>query len=91
MAVIVTRHAGLVTWLAQRGIVGEVLTHVPGPEQIEGQVVYGALPLHLAAYAKEIVTVDMPLLAAAQRGIDLTPEQMDEAGATMARYRVQRL
>ena len=88
--VIVTRHAGLVEWLAQRGITGAVLTQVKRSD-IEGKIVVGALPLHLAALAAEVVAIDMPNLTAEQRGRDLTPAEMDEAGASLARYRVQRI
>ena len=89
--IICTRHAGLVAWLAARGITGEVISHVTSPDQVAGRVVYGVLPLHLAAEAEEVVVVDMPRLPAELRGVDLTPEQMDKAGATLARYRVERL
>ena len=89
--VIVTRHAGLVAWLAWRGVTGEVIAHVTSPDQVAGRVVYGVLPLHLAAEAEEVVVVDMPRLPAELRGVDLTPEQMEAAGATLAHYRVERL
>jgi len=89
--IIVTRHAGLVAWLETQEITGEVISHVTSPDQVAGRVVYGALPLHLAAEAEEVVVVDMPRLPAELRGIDLTPEQMEEAGATLAHYRVERL
>ena len=89
--VIVTRHAGLVAWLEKQGVTGEVISHVTSPDQVAGRVIYGVLPLHLAAEAEEIVVVDMPRLPAELRGVDLTPEQMEEAGATLARYRVERL
>jgi putative CRISPR-associated protein (TIGR02620 family) len=89
--VIVTRHAGLVAWLETQEITGEVISHVTSPDQVAGRVVYGILPLHLAAEAEEVVVVDMPRLPAELRGVDLTPEQMEEAGATLSRYRVERL
>lgn len=88
-SIIVTRHAGLVAWLAERGITGEVKAQV-GPDDVRGKRVYGVLPLHLAAEAAEVVTVDMPLLKPEQRGQDLTPAQMDAAGAVMTAYSVRR-
>ena len=88
---IVTRHAGLIDWLARRGITGEVVSHVATPNQVAGRVVYGVLPLHLAARAELVVVVDMPNLAPELRGTDLTPEQMDAAGATLAYYRVEQI
>lgn len=86
---IVTRHSGLVEWLRRHGVDGEVVAQAT-PEVVAGKDVYGVLPLHLAARAASITTVDMPLLRSEQRGVDLTPEEMDAAGATMARYRVTR-
>lgn len=91
MYVIVTRHAGAIEWLRQRGIEGEVIAQVASPEQIRGKVVVGALPLHLAAEAAEVVAIDMPRLSAEQRGKDLSPAEMDAAGATLSRYVVRRL
>jgi len=87
---IVTRHSGLVEWLHRHGVDGEVVSQAT-PEVVAGKDVYGVLPLHLAAQAASITTVDMPGLRPDQRGVDLTPEEMDTAGATMTRYRVTRL
>lgn len=87
--IIVTRHAGLIAWLAQRGITGHVIAQATVAD-VRGKRVYGVLPLHLAAEAAEVVTVDMPLLKPEQRGVDLTPAQMDEAGASMSTYQVLR-
>jgi putative CRISPR-associated protein (TIGR02620 family) len=88
--VIVTRHAGLVAWLAQQGITGDVIAQATAAD-VRGRVAIGALPLHLAAEATEVVAVDLPGLTPAQRGQDLTPAEMDAAGATLTRYRVTRL
>lgn len=85
---IVTRHAGAVTWLAARGITGEVIAHAT-PEAVTGRTVYGVLPLHLAARTAEVWSVDLPNLSADLRGQDLTPEQMDAAGATLTGYTVR--
>lgn len=51
---IVTRHVGLVEWLAQRGITGEVIAHAT-PDQVGGRHVVGALPMHLAASAASVM------------------------------------
>lgn len=83
---IVTRHAGLVAWLASsRGIVGDVISHASAAD-VAGRVVYGVLPLHLAAEAVAVVTVDLPDLPADRRGAELSPSEMDEAGATLRAY-----
>jgi len=87
MKVIVTRHAGMVEWLSLHGIEGDVIAHAT-PADVEGREVYGILPLNLAAEAASITTVDMPGLKPEQRGQDLTPEEMDVAGAKMTTYRV---
>ncbi len=88
--VIVTRHAGMVEWLALHGYTGNVLAQVKRSDVI-GKVVVGVLPMHLAAVAAEIVTVDMPGLTPEQRGQDLTPAEMDAAGATISRYVVTKI
>ena len=87
--IIVTRHAGLVEWLAGRGITGKVIAQATAAD-VRGKRVIGVLPLHLAAEAAEVVTVDMPGLKPEQRGQDLSPEQMDAAGAALSVYIVTR-
>lgn len=88
--IIVTRHAGTIEWLKSHGIEGEVISHVTDPAQIAGKRVYGVIPLHLAAEAAEVVTIDMPRLPADKRGVDLTPEEMDKYGARLRAYKVTR-
>jgi len=83
--IIVTRHAGAVEWLRQRGIVGDVISHVTDPAQVRGQVVYGTLPLHLAAEARAIYAIEMDLHPE-DRGRDLTPTEMDARGAHLVWY-----
>ncbi len=90
MVVIVSRHQGLVDWLAQRGIVGDVIAHA-SPDDVIGKDVIGNLPLHLASLAKSVTVIDMPALPADWRGKDLSPEQMDQAGATPTRYVVRKV
>ena len=86
--VIVSRHAGAVAWLAARGITGRVITHA-APEDVAGNIVVGNLPLHLAALALRVGSIDLPNLAAADRGRDLTPAEMDAAGASVQWYEVK--
>jgi CRISPR-associated protein Csx16 len=85
---IITRHAGAIEWLRQRGITGDVLAQAT-PEQVRGCRVIGILPLHLAAEATEVVAIDMPQLRAEDRGRDLSPAEMDAAGACLRRYQVR--
>lgn len=83
--VIITRHQGMVEWLRLRGIEGEVIAHAT-KEDVIGKDVIGNLPLHLANVALSVTVVDMPNLSPDLRGQDLSPDQMDEAGATLRRY-----
>ncbi len=90
MIVIVSRHQGLVEWLRRKGIEGEVIAHAT-EDDVRGKDVIGNLPLHLASVAKSVTVVDMPALPADWRGKDITPDQMDQAGATLTRYVVQKV
>lgn len=87
---IVSRHAGAVEWLRMRGITGPVVTHAT-PEDVRGRDVVGNLPLALAAEALTVTTIDLPDLPPEQRGKDLSPEEMDAAGACLATYQVARV
>jgi putative CRISPR-associated protein (TIGR02620 family) len=82
---IVTRHAGIVAWLAGRGITGDVVSHAT-PEVVAGRDVVGILPLNLCSMALSITTIDLLGLRPDQRGQELTPAEMDAAGATLRRY-----
>lgn len=84
--IIVTRHAGLVEWLARHGITGEVISHVSEPETVRGRVVIGALPMHLAAETECIGSVSLPGLPPEKRGAELTVEEMEAAGAHLCWY-----
>lgn len=86
--VIVSRHAGAIEWLKRQGITGEVISHVDDPAQIRGRIVIGNLPLHLAAEASIIGSIELPNLRPDQRGKDLTADEMEEADARLAWYAV---
>ena len=83
--VIVSRHAGAIEWLRRQGIAGTVIEQAI-PEDVRGRVVIGNLPMHLAAEAHQVGSIDLPGLAREQRGRDLTPEEMDAAGACIRWY-----
>ena len=85
---IVSRHAGAVDWLRRRGLVAPVVAHATA-EDVRGKRVYGVLPLHLAAAAADVYTIDLPGLPAEKRGQDLSPEEMDRYGAILRPYRVE--
>lgn len=86
--VIVTRHAGAVEWLRQKGYTGEVIDHIDSPSQVTGKIVIGNVPLHLAAVALQVWAINMLNLRPDQRGKDLSPTEMDNAGAEIHKYRV---
>ncbi len=91
MPIIVSRHRGLVQWLEEQGITGEIISHISDPKQIRGKIVYGVLPIGLAAEADTVVTVELPKLAPELRGKDLSVEEMKAAGARLRAFRVRRV
>lgn len=84
--IIVTRHPGTIEWLKRRGITGEVIAHAT-PDQVEGAVVYGVLPMHLAALAAEYWAVEHASFAM-DRGRELSADELDARAARMVRYSV---
>ncbi len=93
-SLIVTRHKPLVEWLAARGVTGQVLEQAT-PKDVQGKHIYGILPLWLAAEAIDVTEVSMPGLTLSQRkalaGGDFSVKEMDEAGAHLVTYRVERI
>jgi putative CRISPR-associated protein (TIGR02620 family) len=88
---IITRHLGLFQWLELRDLVASnavTITHVENPSQVEGKVVAGILPLHLAAKCKRYfqVLMNVPKEKANQ---ELTPEEMDTYGACLTEIKVE--
>lgn len=87
---VVTRHAGTVAWLASHGIEGDVVAHVGDEVPIlPGDRYVGILPTQIAArlvHAGAVVDlVVLPTLRPEDRGRELTPAEMDAAGATVVR------
>ena len=87
MFLIVTRHAGAVEWLRRQGVSGDVVSHAT-PQLVEGRHVIGVLPYNLASLAKSYTALELPGLKPGQRGDELSPEGMDEAGARLVTYKV---
>lgn len=85
--VIVSRHPGAVDWLRLRGISGRVVEHATEAD-VRNRVVYGILPFHLAALAKELVMIDVPNIPQDRRGADISAEEMDRYGAKLTHYMV---
>lgn len=95
--VVVTRHATLVEYLRETGVVGadvQVIAHVESPEQIRDRRVIGVLPLHLACAAMSVTEVPMQLTPAdreaMQRG-DLPLQRVREVAGKPQTYRVSRV
>ena len=89
MKIVVTRHAALVEYLRQQGLVTEgveVVSHAT-PEAVEGKDVIGVLPLRLAALARTVteVPLDVPLEL---RGVELTRDQIEAFAGPARRYSV---
>ncbi len=85
MIKIVTRHSGAIRWLQSRGIKGEIIEHLDPDEIKSGDEVYGILPVHLIHQLLEkgarVYLLVLPALAFSQRGQELSPDEMEEAGA----------
>jgi len=87
--VVVTRHANLVAYLVERGIVtGDVvvLSHVTVAD-VTGCHVVGILPFHLAVHAASVTVLDLDI-PAALRGVELSVEQLRQFGGNVNVYRV---
>ena len=93
MYVLVSRHKATIEWLRNEKHFSEdirVLSHISSPDEIEGKIVIGNIPIHLAHYAKEVwnVTIDLP---PELRGSDLTYSQFLDCNPRMERYVVKKL
>ena len=86
--IIISRHAGAIAWLKSHGIEGEVMPQFVSPEP--NVTYYGMLPMpqvaQILAVGSKFFLIAMPAVAFGQRGSEMTPKEMDNAGATL--YRV---
>jgi putative CRISPR-associated protein (TIGR02620 family) len=85
--IIVTRHAGLVTYLRAQFptlATAEVVPHATA-EQVAGNHVWGVLPLHLAALAESVTEVTMDLRPE-ERGRELSAEEMESRVTAITTY-----
>lgn len=92
---IVTRHPGAVEWLARQGLTeGRLVPHLDLDTVQAGDSVVGTLPVNLAAEvcAKGARMMMLSLrLPPELRGIELTAEQLDQCGAVIEEYWVERV
>lgn len=84
---------GRMAWFEAHGLAGDcqvipVMADVT-PDDVHARVVWGNLPLHLAKEAKEVVAIEFA--GAPPRGAEYSANDMEKAGARLARYRVTAL
>lgn len=84
---IISRHSATIEWLAECGYVGEVIAHVENPSVLDGNVIIGNVPLHMAARAALVGAVEFDL-PAEMRGQELTLDWM-RANARVRWYTVR--
>ena len=93
----ISRHAGAVEWIESKGFhIDNFIAHAT-PEFFRslqpGDVVIGILPVALAAKVcasgATYYDLAMPNLPIEWRGLELTPDQMNQAGAELNLYNVQ--
>lgn len=87
--VIVSRHAAAVEFIRQEAGLEETVPVIEQAtaEDVRGAVVYGNLPLHLAALAHTVIAVEFE--GAPPRGTEYTVVDMHAAGARLRAYKVQ--
>ena len=89
-AIVVTRHAALVDFLCERGLIeGSVVVKAQvSPAEVCGRHVIGVLPLHLAAFAESVTTVDLDI-PNELRGAELSLDQLRAFARAITTYQVK--
>lgn len=90
--VVVTRHAALVAYLTEQGIIPAGANVLPRatPDDVKGRHVVGVLPLHLAALAVRVTVV--PLNVPDElRGVELSLEQVRRYAGPASTYAVHQM
>jgi CRISPR-associated protein Csx16 len=87
MIIIVTRHAGAIDWLRVKGFVGDVVTHLTGEWIQPGNTYIGVLPVPIIQQildaGSRFYLLVIPEVTLAQRDREMTPVEMDAAGAKL--------
>jgi len=84
---IVSRHPATIEFIQERAHLGGVIVlESATAEDVRGRIIYGNLPLHLAALAAEVVAVEFT--GPPPRGREYSLADMEAAGAKLRRYRV---
>lgn len=85
--ILVTRHPGLVDYLAQKGYTfDKVISHATS-EDVLCQEVWGVLPLNLIELTNRFVSVELTI-PAELRGVELTAEDIETLNPKLVEYRV---
>lgn len=90
MKILITRHEALVEFLQKQGLEFDMVVSHADAEIVKGKDVYGVLPLHLAALANTITSVDMNL-PAEMRGKELSLEDVERYFVGFATYKVSKI
>jgi putative CRISPR-associated protein (TIGR02620 family) len=87
MIYIVTRHAGAIAWLRAKGFDGEVVAHLTGNRIKPDNIYIGVLPVPVIQQILEVGSrfwlLVLPEVTLAQRDREMTPAEMDAAGARL--------
>lgn len=85
MIYIVTRHEGAVEWLRSKGYDGNILPHLEPGQVAGGNTYIGVLPIPMVKAildaGSRFLLLALPDVAFSQRGVSMTPAEMDLAGA----------
>jgi len=89
--VIVTQHSAAVEFIRRElpEFSEAPVLKTATPDDVRDRVVAGNLPFHLAALAREVIAIQFA--GAPPRGREYGIQEMDAAGAYLARYRVEAL
>jgi CRISPR-associated protein Csx16 len=89
----VSRHPGAIEWANRRGLIAQRVCHLATDDIKPGDVVLGTLPLPLAATVVSrggrYLHLEMEL-PAQLRGRELTADEMENYGAQLAEYFVEK-
>ena len=93
-AYFVSRHPGAVAWAQRKSIVARPVEHLDINVIQRGDMVVGTLPIQLAAAVSSKgarylhLEIDLPQEA---RGRNLTADEMEQFGARLQEYRVEKI
>ena len=88
-SVIISRHPATTEWIKSCGIGidAPVITGNATAADVAGKLVYGNIPLHLAALAEAVYAVEFH--GSPPRGAEYTVKDMTDAGAHLTCYQVR--